>query len=77
MFKHYCDICGKELFGDAKQLTVSEMEVPSYETDVYSSPSVSCCSTSGIISCKPEKLYSKYEICNSCARDIERKCRHD
>ena len=78
MFKHYCDICGKELCGKAKTISISDMEVPQYNTDVLSTPSVSCeTSYSGTISCNPHKLYSRYEICIDCADEIEKRCRHD
>ena len=71
MFKHYCDICKKEISGKAKIIEIKDYDVPTYSTSVYSQPSISCIS-SACMSAKPELISNVYVICNECAVKIKK-----
>ena len=73
MFKHYCDICGKELIGKAKRLEITETDIPCYITDIVTTPSVESysCVT---LDCTSRKIGCTHEICEECANKIENKC---
>lgn len=72
MYRHYCDICGSELTGTAKQIEIRDKEIPEYSTNVMSNPVVSSYSTA-TLDCTPKKIASIHEICNKCAEDIEKR----
>ena len=69
MFKHYCDMCNKEIKGKAKEISIKEKTIEEYSTKIVQTSIV--CGDGCVTWTQPNIIGNNYEVCDQCAERIK------